>query len=575
MSDNLKAVRCPSCGAPLDIPHKHERFFKCGFCGTAIEDDATDEEQDTGLFKLHINPHVEPTVTYAQLDLSTAKIAGATAATAGAGASIGGACLTIFIVAITLGILTVALFPVFANTGALAQLTEALGLSDEVSLVDSTGLGGRNIFHFSPVTVVASDNDSQQDVILVARLSDDSERLIYLDFEAEVTARWLSEPLPDGATYTFNVLIADSERVFLTIESDIFAFSRSDGSQVWQASLSDELQASICQDCVQRLGNLVVVLTADGNLQAFEAATGSQSWAHLFNETPRQIVNFGGNPAVLDDIDEQVSLQVFDVSSGQLTQDVRAECPSDPFPDNPQTPAIYDTIFGTGNGEQIYFAIEQFGPACVQRWDGTTGEMVWQSTFLEDALREKDPENILISEDYFFMGNRTGLYSLDLLTGTYQPVILVEDFEYFPLAYRDGILIVRADLTRGTRRSQVWGVNVETGESLWAVFLTAEEPADDLLGSLVLDRGVWAAGLTPNGVTIIEAFDGPNRLLFQTAPFQPATEPSNVFQLDLPDEIGSMRFSILDWQADQVWITIDGRVAVYDVYTGDLQTQWP
>ena len=575
MSDNLKAVRCPSCGAPLDIPKAHERYFKCGFCGTAIEDESSPEEQDTGLFRLNINPNIQPTVTYVSIDMTSAKVATATAATATAGASIGGSCLIIFIVLITLGIVGAALYPIFAGTGALAEITERLGISDEVASIDPSGLAGRRVYHFSPVTIVEADNDSRQDVILVAALSDDTDRLIYLDFEAAQTTRWLSEPLPEGATYLFNSLMADSARIYLTIEAEIFAFNRSDGTLAWTVTVSDEIQPNICRDCLQVLSDQLAILTVDGNLQVLNAETGIMNWSHLFNETPRQIVNFGGRPAVLDNINERVSLQVFDLVSGQVDHDVVVECPSDPFPDSPQTPSIYDTVFTSGDGEQIYFAVEQFGPACVQRWDGLTGEMVWQSTFTVGILRRRDFEHILVTNDYFFIGDETGVYSLDLASGEFETQIMVPDFEYLPLAYQDGILIVQANITRGTGSSQIWAVDIVSDTSLWALFLTAEERLDALHGSIIFGEGALVMGLTPDGVTVIEAFDDPNRLLFQTAPFEVAESPSNLFQLDLLDAPGSMRMSVLDWQADQVWLAIDGGITVYDVYSGDLQANWP
>ena len=38
MNDRIRAIDCPSCGAPLEIPPKHKRLFLCNFCGTTLLD---------------------------------------------------------------------------------------------------------------------------------------------------------------------------------------------------------------------------------------------------------------------------------------------------------------------------------------------------------------------------------------------------------------------------------------------------------------------------------------------------------------------------------------------------------
>lgn len=38
----MKKQACPSCGATLGIPDKHERVFTCSYCGTVLEDSAVE-----------------------------------------------------------------------------------------------------------------------------------------------------------------------------------------------------------------------------------------------------------------------------------------------------------------------------------------------------------------------------------------------------------------------------------------------------------------------------------------------------------------------------------------------------
>ncbi len=47
MSDHIRAIDCPSCGAPLEMPKEHQRLFQCNFCGTTLEDLSPPQEQKT------------------------------------------------------------------------------------------------------------------------------------------------------------------------------------------------------------------------------------------------------------------------------------------------------------------------------------------------------------------------------------------------------------------------------------------------------------------------------------------------------------------------------------------------
>ena len=63
MSESIRAVDCPSCGAPITIPDDGKRFFPCKFCGTTLEDQTTTKERETGQYPkvvIHTESSVRP-----------------------------------------------------------------------------------------------------------------------------------------------------------------------------------------------------------------------------------------------------------------------------------------------------------------------------------------------------------------------------------------------------------------------------------------------------------------------------------------------------------------------------------
>ena len=50
MKESVRAIHCPSCGAPISLPKDGHRIFACQFCGTTLEDQTTPIERQTGSY---------------------------------------------------------------------------------------------------------------------------------------------------------------------------------------------------------------------------------------------------------------------------------------------------------------------------------------------------------------------------------------------------------------------------------------------------------------------------------------------------------------------------------------------
>jgi outer membrane protein assembly factor BamB len=154
----------------------------------------------------------------------------------------------------------------------------------------------------------------------------------------------------DAGTYVCNQFLGDGTRVYLNLEAKIMAFNREQGALLWEAAVADEIQHNICPGCFQLFGDKIVTLSAGGDLEAWNVETGARVWNISLEETPRQIVNFGGNPGVLDRVEGEVAFNVFNAADGSLADRFTPACPNEPFPDSPQVVGIYDKILGLPNG---------------------------------------------------------------------------------------------------------------------------------------------------------------------------------------------------------------------------------
>ncbi len=592
MTNEMRQHVCPNCGAPLGIPQKHERFFKCQFCGTVLEDQATQEEQQTGVFNIKITSEdiaaarmatlpvysSPPVVTFST---STVDFEQVGQASRRAGCVITGVVLTF-----TLGIILVVLIPILAASGALAvflsdvglqDVAEQLGLEDvaqDVGLVDDSGLGGLQIYNFGPVTFLPSDNDTSPDFAGVGSFSDDTDRLIYVDFEASPVMRW-SAQVSQEATYVYNTIISSATLVYLTDKSTLFAYNRQNGALAWQAALADEIQYTICEDCVQLMGDALVTLTADGTLAAYDAKTGAAKWSVQMNEAPRQVVNFGGNPGVLDQVvGSEVFFQMVDLASGTPAAPLRVECPNEIFSNSPQTPGIYDPVFTSADGSAVYFIAGSYDPGCVQRWNPAARQMVWQAQISTDVIRSYDLEGVWLADDALYVANGEGVFAISTADGAFRELVTDPDYDFRPLGVQDGVIVVYATRTRGTSRVEIWGVDTTLGNVKWT-FIPPEGSRIDNYGTAAISGETqWIAGLASGGLSIVQFTHEPATMIFQLIPLQSGTA-SSPMTVNVPSDIGAYWVEILGWRGSEFWAVVDSAVTVVETATGTVNHTWP
>jgi outer membrane protein assembly factor BamB len=548
MPDRIRAVDCPSCGAPLELPAEPQRLFKCNFCGTVLEDLFAQEDQDIGQppkVIIHTTAVKHPplprqTSSTTQLSRRTGYLVWA---------------FVIGIILVSVGV------PLFLS-GALSF--GGTTLSDQIE--------SARIYSFGPTRLLPSDDGSQPDIVGITSNADDTDRMIYVDFEADPQLRWRSEPLGEGAIYTFNHIVASEAAVFMAYKTTLVAFGRIDGTILWQREISDEV-SNICQDCLQVFGNGLVALTADGILTCYNTQTGEPTWNVRLNETPRQLLNLGGKVSVLDKEDDLVGIHIYSQDTGALLQRLLPECPNEIFPSSPQTLGIYDKVLLSFDGKRLYVPIASYDPGCLQTWDTVSLTQTDQVSIPQEVLDNFDWEPYLLTEEMLYLSDGHNLYAIDLRNGNYLTVYSSEDHDLIPISAQDGLLLAVAERTRGTQKYFLWGLDVSSQTKLWEFEPAAEDLIEDD-SFTVYEEGGWSANLITGVPVVLEAFTNPAVLEFSIL------DPADGSLVDQdPLEISDMDYTywahLIVWQGENIYLAIDGRLWWIDALTGTEVAAWP
>lgn len=562
MSDRFQEVKCPNCGAPLDLKPGHERIFKCEFCGTTLRDETSQEEEEIGAVpRLIIQTTAHPPPATVALG-------------SGAGRAIGCIIAVIVLASVipavigVLGAAGITLGSIFAVVGGEGGLEQLLPSGQVVP----------DIYSYGAVRLLPAEDGSQPDFVGVASLADDTQRLVYLDFDAETPLRWQSEPLAEEASYVYNPFAANNSFVYFSFGTTLLAFNRLDGTTAWQTTLPDQV-TNLCADCLQVSGQRVFTLTSDGTLQAYNAQTGQPAWNVRLGQAPRELLVVGGNPAVRDEQEGRVGLEVYNALDGSLLRAIQPQCVNEIFEDDPQEPYLSDPMWALPDGQSVIFGFGSYEPYCLQRWDVAAGVMAWEALVERDAfgpgLGIRTDDRVLVTAEGVYLPSDRQLFYIQAADGTISLLANHEDYEITPLGVAQEVLIATAYRTRGTGRNEIWALEPD-GALRWSFVPTAEDMMDDPLSEVAYQEGIWSAYPAADGVIVMTAYSEPKRIGFEKLSLQDgASSGQNIQPLVSDFDAGSMWFSVLGWDGSTVWVVTTDVVRVFDYQTGEELQRWP
>lgn len=411
------------------------------------------------------------------------------------------------------------------------------------------------------------DSDSATpDLLLRSRNLDRSTiTLVYLD-STRREPRWESQPLSDDGYLA--LVVPGGDQVYVADQTSLLALRRSDGSLAWQVQLSDTIQ-NICRDCLQVFDSAVVALTQDGVLSSFAVQTGEQLWSLRLKGTPRQLLAIGDQVAVLDLVDserpgEGATLNLFNPLDGSLLRSIEPICP-DPdqfFPDT--RIGIYDPIFINPTDQSLFLIFGTINN-CAQRIEPASAELVWRTSITDDLPILRDDDPLLFSAEATYLASGGTLLAFANSDGSLSQVISSSDYELAPLALRDGVLLVEAQRTRGSRRVELWGIDLASGTQRWQYQLQAADRIVEPSGF-----GDWAVYPGPTGFAVIQQLADPDRVQVTILNIQDGSVASE-------NQLPSTSFGRIDGiLADErvAWISYDV-LYVLDLQSGAPMYAWP
>jgi outer membrane protein assembly factor BamB len=559
---NLRKMNCPSCGAPVELAGA---VGTCEYCGARLERAVPQPEEKPAEKKVEVQVVQWPAVQSTPVVIQP---------------SGGSSCLGLAIVPIILlfvgGIVA---FSLFMSGNALTSTFEGFstvipGLATSMPNIP-IGTPDRTLawsISNGPSALIPVGDGLAPDVLVSAyHPFDNVNGLLYLEGESH-NLRWKSEPMQVG--YGTPLYVGENH-IYVVSETNLFAINRSDGATAWQASVVDLIYGHICQDCLQQFGDAVVALSQDGTLQAFNAGTGQPMWNTLLNQQPRQLINANGLIGLYDQEsdDAEVDLFLFNPADGSLVHQLSPRCPNESFPNSPQGPGIYTSMYPADGGKTVYIVGGFFEPGCIQRWDLTTQTMVWQTTMPVDMLRDSGDD--LLTATTLYLSNSDAITAVNLADGTIRELINEPDYALTPLGEQAGLLLVGARRERGTQRDELWALDANSGERRWTY---TPQATNRLEGSTNIvythEPGLWTWRFTNQGILVLQGRSEPNRLVFETLQLQDGVSTSGQQTIEL-ETTSQWNLEVIGWQGDNVWLKLDDQVAVVDTTEATIVSRWP
>jgi len=526
---------CPNCGAPLDLSGvaPDQTHIQCQYCGSsaALPQRGKPAPPTTRITVIESN---QPE----QAEQPSAQSKGCASALA-------------FVTGIL--ILGVAVLIALIEAGLLAPLLTNLP----------------TLFLPAPVFgapyLMPRQNDGPQQILYMSAADRQTFAVSY-----EPAARrenWRS-PL-FNASFTDMTLAADDERAYIAHGDALTALNRSDGSVAWEIALAFGISpphACAGGACLQAFGNHVVARLKDGTLMALDGPGGRTLWTKRLNTVNGGVFNAAGQPAVVDTIDNTSNAaqwQVFDVRSGAVTlqiaprltgergRDVRAD--------------VNDAYMLSPDGRFLY-VVAGGSRAAVWKFDARSGEQIWA---YEDgagggtallpfigALPYPVTNNALFVVEN---SSEATVVRIDANTGEASRIFSQDRVEIRAALAGDDILVISAQPTFDRSKTELWGLDTETGGRAWQMRLNTRHAFDDWAlesynGRLFLAQTQWEEG----------------RALFDA--LDPRTGVS-AGQISVP--IARADLNGAAFGQGVAWLNISNRLHEVSMSDGQVRSTWP
>ena len=428
----------------------------------------------------------------------------------------------------------------------------------------------------STVTVPGPDRaDAKPDVLTRVFKTDAAEaeryRLIWVD-----TAK--SAPKWQFVTTSNSRYAAGGDLVVVADKTRLVALDKTAGTTLWETAMPDQL-AGVCENCLSVVGQRVVALTTDGTLSGYDAKSGRKIWSQRLNSLNRL---FWVNETLL--VMDRSEKSPFAVQATMLDLDGKEKvkfvisC----SPTGQGSPIVGYTYEGytVDVASQSLYAWYGSPNSCLQKYDLAAGKLAWSNQTKARSTQHNDAA-MFAAGGRVFAGGANTLVGADS-NGKVTELLTDPDYELRPLAAQGDVLLVRALRTRGTRRFELWGVDIVSGKRIWQTIfdreggpMLAPDRASGLL-SKDSETEVWSAQLGPNGLSVVRVTAKPSlQATIETFGLKDGVSPG---RKTVTLKTGSLLVTIpkeLEWRGDTAWFLIDSVVYGINTKTATVEYSVP
>ena len=418
------------------------------------------------------------------------------------------------------------------------------------------------------ITVTAGDGPP--DVVLEGRhYNTDPETSVLVRMSAQDgRILWESEPIIAGRSPTLRDLTSDGTRIYTVIGDQLTAYQASDGKQLWNVTLPDELNYCVKaqgKSCLKVYKDVLLALCKDGTLQALAAPTGKLLWNREDQVSlssgagillvKDQVVAFEENP------DNNYSLLLLDLTTGRETGRITTNNLYS------YTPIYYDPT-----GQNIYLV---FGSS-IEKWSlqGSKPERVWQET-PADHYASNYSKDILTSDSlYLNFDNVTS--AINTQDGKVRFTLSLKDYVITPLAAQGDRLLVLAQRTRGTNRYELWGVDAALGNKVWSLNFDKSQPVSEFMGTVDDPRiSPWVWKVRGNNLIVAQFKTGPDRIDMQTYQIEDGKQVSASSGAITGSDGDYFLGDVIGWQGGAFWMVLHSQLFAIDTEKGQVRLVGP
>jgi outer membrane protein assembly factor BamB/ribosomal protein L7/L12 len=421
-----------------------------------------------------------------------------------------------------------------------------------------------------PAILLPSGPDAAPDMAALFFNPDADARFIGLVGLDTGKLRWQAEPLA-GDGYA-DAIVSGTDLVYAANDTDLLAYRKSDGSLAWQATMPDKLNYGTSTLLVA--AGRVITNNVDQSIQAYDAETGNPVWNKRLSAYDRTLRLMGNSLVVIDYTDNNYNygLVFLDPATGGQQNVITPICKHNDYSYDAlgnDSGLVYDPA-----GNALYL-VSDASYACLERIDLASGQVAWQTTSDESYSFAADGFQSLMTDSTLYFSNGNELLAVDKSFGTLKTLLTNPDYDLLPLTMAGDKLIVRARRTRGSERFELWGLDRTSGEKGWQLDLQSAQPIDppDELVGLVDNTDIgWTWKLLPGGFVLMKFQAEPNQIVLET--INPADGTSQgTLTMDLKKVSGDFYSipTILGWQGNLVYLSLETSLYVIDITTGKLK----